>query len=122
MIRSRLEYCSTLLVPIARTHLDKLDVIQRMAARIACHLPRRAHAAPILKQLRLESLESRREARVLKVIDSILRQDCHPAIASIFQRDTDGRLINDATARIKVGHKRFSMFGKEVYNKKFYPE
>ena len=122
LVRSRLEYCSTLLVPIARTHLDKLDVIQRIAARIACHLPRRAHAAPILKQLRLESLESRREARVLKVIDSILRQDCHPAIASMFQRDTDGRLINDATARIKVGHKRFSMFGKEVYNKKFFPE
>ena len=77
---------------------------------------------PILKQLRLEPLESRREIRVLKVIDSILRQDCHPAVANMFQCDTDGHLINDATARIKVGHKRFSMFGKEIYNKKFFPE
>jgi len=93
-----------------------------MAARIACHLPRRAHAAPILEKLGLESLATRREDHMLKIIDSIIQNKCHPALTNTFTQDTDGRLANDATARIQIGGKRFSVVGKEVFNKKYFPD
>jgi hypothetical protein len=122
LVRSHLEYCSSLLVPIARTHLEKLNVIQCTGARIASHLPRRAHAAPILEKLGLEPLDSRRENHVLKIVNSIIQKDCHPALRDLFTLDADGRLVNDSAARIKIGEKRFSVVGKEIYNKKFFPD
>ena len=44
------------------------------------------------------------------------------ALSVIFTYDTDGRLINDANARINIGMKRFCVVGKEIYNKKFFPD
>ena len=93
-----------------------------MGARIASHLPRRAHAAPILEKLGLEPLDSRRENRVLKIVNSIIQKDCHPALRELFALDADARLVNDSTARIKIGEKRFSAVGKKIYNKKFFPD
>ena len=62
LIRSQLEFGSAILAPIAKSHLSKLDVIQKMAARTICGAPRHAHAAPLLVSLQLESLEARRES------------------------------------------------------------
>ena len=39
MVRSHLEYASSLLIPVAKSHLEKLDIIQRKAARIICQVP-----------------------------------------------------------------------------------
>ena len=36
IIRSQIEFASSLLVPVAISHLDKLDIIQRKAAIIIC--------------------------------------------------------------------------------------
>ena len=46
MVRSHLEYASSLLIPVAKSHLEKLDVIQRKASRIICQVPSDSHAAP----------------------------------------------------------------------------
>jgi hypothetical protein len=55
-----MEYASSLLVPVAKSHLTKLDVIQRIASRIITGSPPQAHSAPLLAALGLESLQSRR--------------------------------------------------------------
>ena len=98
-----------------------LNVVKRMGALIASHLLRRAHAVPILEKLGLESLDILRENHVLKIVNSIQR-NCHPALRGLFTLDTDGRLINDSTSRIKIGQKRFSVVGAEIYNKKFFSD
>ena len=56
IIRSHLEYASSLLVPVAKVHLDKLDIVQRKAARIICQAPSDSHADPLLDELELQSL------------------------------------------------------------------
>ena len=99
-----------------------MQIMQSLGARIASHLPRRAHAAPILEKLGLEPLDSLRENHMLKIVNSIIQKDCHPALRELFALDANGRLVNDSTARIKIGEKRFSVFGREIYNKKFFPD
>ena len=53
MIRRHLEYCNALLFPVASSHLKKLDVIQKISARIIAHAPLQAHALPLLNDLDL---------------------------------------------------------------------
>ena len=62
------------------------------------------------------------DENMLKIINSIIQNKCHPALTNTFTQDTDGRLVNDATARIQIGGKRFSVVGKEVFNKKYFPD
>ena len=91
-----------------------------MGARIASHLPRRAHAAPILEKLGLDPLDIRRENHVLKIVNSIMQKNCNPALRDLFKLESYGRLINDFTARIKIGEKQFSVVGRVIYNKTFF--
>jgi hypothetical protein len=64
LIRTDLEYGSAVMAPAAKTHLAKMDVVQRTAARIIFGLPRDAHAEPLLEALQLATLESRRRNRM----------------------------------------------------------
>ena len=59
---------------------------------------------------------------MLKIVNSIIQKDCHPALRDLFTLDDDGRLVNDFTARIKIDEKRFSFVGREIFNKKFFPD
>ena len=78
LTRSHLEYCSALYAAAAKTHLEKLDVIQRKAARIILGAPHDAHSEPLLNTLHLESLQNRREAHMIKLVTSIISANCHP--------------------------------------------
>src|SRR5437867_4841336 len=56
LVRSHLEYCSSLLFSASATQLEKLDLIQRKAARTIFQVQRDqrdAHAAPLLEMLSL---------------------------------------------------------------------
>ena len=63
LIRSHMEYCSSIFSSAAQMHLKKLDVIQRKAARIIYEVPRDAHADILLLFLKLDELGDRREAQ-----------------------------------------------------------
>jgi retron-type reverse transcriptase len=120
LIRSHLEYASALYLPVAETHLKKLDVIERKAARIIFGLPRDAHAAPLLKELKLDSLESRRSARVRKLVGSIIARDCHPAMVPLFNQLQDLSIAVEAT-RTGLGKRRFSIYGAKLHNSTSFP-
>ena len=84
VIRSHLEYASAVRVPAAKTHLDKLEAIQRISARIICHAPRDAHAGPLLDKLDLETLQVRRELHVKQLVGNIINHDSHPYFENMF--------------------------------------
>ena len=109
MIRSHLEYSSLILDSASVANLRKLDTVQRMAARIISRATRRAHAAPLEKELKLDSLQFRRRKHIVDVVSSILDNDCNPAFRGMFDRDHHGNAVNDETARLVFGKKRFSM-------------
>ena len=55
-------------------------------------------------------------AHAIQIVEAILSGNTHPALASIFTRDKDGRAENSNTARIQLGNRRFSSFAKNIYN------
>ena len=110
-----MEYASAVIAPCSRSQLDKLEVIQRIAARIIMGLPHDAHAAPLLEALRLPSLEIRRREHVAALVEKALSGLGHEAL-NLFRVDEGGVVTSDMEARIGVGRKRFGIHGALVYN------
>ena len=95
------------------THLKKLDVIQRKAARIIYEVPRDAHADILLLFLKLDELGDRREAHLVKLIKSFLSGICHPAMPSMVQVRSDKTLLV-SQSRTTMGTP--SVFAANIYN------
>jgi len=108
IIRPHLEYCSLVLDGASDTCLRKLDVVQKKAARIIVNAPFDAHAAPLLEQLGLQSLQQRRCNRMHKVSNEILLGNCHPAISKLFCI-THHLSPTQGSNRTSAGKKRFSV-------------
>lgn len=116
LVRSQMEYCSSIFATAAQTHLYKLDVIQKMAARIISRSPRNSHSAPILEQLNLESLSERRTTHVINLVKQFLAGDCHPSLMDMFQSGEGGRIEGEENSRRRIGKRRFSEYGRMLYN------
>ena len=116
LIRSHLEYSSALLAMASKTHLSKLDTIQRIAARVIYKAPRDAHSEPILEALGIESLEKRRSDHIIDLVEAIIEKNCHPAFFNFFHPPQDGILPITVNPRLKIGGKRFSVMGAQLYN------
>src|SRR2546425_10998935 len=107
LVRSHLEYCSSLLLSASATQLGKLDTIQRKGARAILQAPRDAHSAPLLEALKLDSLADRRVKHALLLVRNILGGNCHPALTDLFVLQQDGTLATPSKSRLKLGTKRF---------------
>ena len=116
LIRPHLEFSSAIFASSATTHLNKLDVIQKVASRIICGAPSQAHSAPLQLALGLESLESRRVDHVVKFVDNILSGNCHPVFQDFFTLSTNGEVVSGIVSRSRLGSKRFKVYGPKVYN------
>ena len=116
LIRSQLEYCSSIFASAAPSHLKKLDVIQKMASRIICRAPRNSHSEPLLERLQLDSLSKRRITHIVSIVDQILKGESHPGVSNMFHLTDEGRADNDSICRLQVGNRRFSVFAKMLYN------
>jgi hypothetical protein len=117
LARSHLEYASAAFMSASATQLKKLNTVQKVASRVICRVPRDTHSAPLLAALRLESLESRREAHAVQIVRAALDGNTHPSLARMFTRDNEGRAENTNTARIQLGNRRFSTCAKYIYNR-----
>ena len=117
LIRSHMEYCSSIFLSAAKTHLKKLDVIliQRKAARIIYEVPWDAHADILLLFLNLDALTDRREAHLVKPIKSFLSGKCHPAMPSLVEARSDKTLLV-SQSKTTFGTRRPSVFGAYLYN------
>jgi len=79
-------------------------------------MPRDSHSAPLLQSLKLESLSSRREVHINKLVDLIIAKRIHPALLDMFQFDDKGNIINKGNGRTVIGKRRFKVFAKKVAN------
>jgi hypothetical protein len=69
-------------------------------------------------QLNLEPLGDRRKLHINKLIQSILNDQCHPALLGKFETAADGGLIvkgKTKEANCKIGRRRFSVFAPAMY-------
>ena len=116
LVRTHLEYSSGLFVSAARTHLTKLEIVQKIASRIICDVPRNTHSAPLLEELRLESLDSRRVAHVCQIVTKCLRGHIYPAFLSWFSAAEDGQIYITTQPTSTSGRKRFKYAAAVLYN------
>ena len=116
LVRPHLEYCSLITACASKTNRNKLDVVQKIASRIIFNEARDAHAAPLLQKLGLQSLDERRTLKILKTVDKILDNKCHPYLTNMFSLDNDGLVANNESFRTTFGKKRFSIYAKDLYN------
>ena len=116
LIRTQLEYCSANFATSAKSHLLKLDVVQKMASRVICRAPRNAHSAPLLQSLQLDSLESRRNAHIVLLVSQILEGNSHPGLNHMFTLGEHGTAVNEIVPRLQIGKRRFSTYAKLLYN------
>ena len=116
VIRSHLEYCSATFIHSAPTHLNKLDIIQKIASRIITGSSSMTHSAPLQLQLGLDSLHVRRLNHVATLVEDILAGKSHPHFNDFFT-DTDGTPVVTTSSR-KLDSKRFRCFGTKIYNER----
>lgn len=117
LIRSHMEYASAVFAASAKSHLDKLDLIQRMSVRAIYRLPRNAHSQPLMDKLGLDSLTNRRRIHIISIINSILQNKCHPSLAGMFELDGEGMLVSTrGEAKKSIGRKRFSNYATTVFS------
>ena len=84
LIRSQLEYASATFANAASSHLNKLDIVQKIASRIITGSPALTHSAPLQLQLGLHSLQSRRISHVASIVENILNGKTHPFFTDFF--------------------------------------
>ena len=116
LVRSILEYCCSIFCGTSLTNRKKLEVVQKIAARIICQAPRDAHAAPLLSGLGLEDLNTRREKHLLSLTYGILQGKTHPAMSNLLCLDDDGSLT-EQPFRTTVGSRRFSVLAAKLVNR-----
>ena len=115
LIRTHLEYCSAIQHSASKTQLNKLDIIQKIAARVICEAPRDAHAALLLETLNLDSLDKRRE-HILTIVQNFVDGNCHPAFSDYFKVESDNTIVSNSQSRIHLGERRFNVVAGKVYN------
>ena len=121
LVRMHLEYASAVFASASPSQLKKLDTIQKISSRIICGAPRDAHAAPLVQSLKLESLGSRRTRNVASLVSSCISDHCHPSFSGMFIMQPDGTVANGRRSRIALGNRRFSVFGKQLFNTELVP-
>ena len=110
-----MEYCSSLFTSAAKTHLKKLDTIQRIAARIIYEVPRDTHAEPLLIFLQLDHLGDRREQHMLRLVKSFVSGSSHPAMTLLFHQEPHGA-VSVHHSRTAFGKRRLSVVGAITFN------
>ena len=99
------------------TNQQKLEVVQKIAARIICELPRDTHAAPLLEALQLVELRDRRAELMMKMAENILQGNCHPALKNLFSLNEQHKIV-EQNNRTVIGKRRFSAIAAGLYNRK----
>lgn len=115
LIRSQLEYCSTVFQGVAATNLKKLDTIQKIAARIICGLPNDAHAEPILNHLHLDALKDRRSRRTMNLVLDTINGGQFSPLANLFAMDNSAKLVIPKWKSLP-GKRRFSIIASSLFN------
>ena len=76
-----------------------------------------AHSDPVLEALNLSPLQERRDEHILRLVSSILSKEIHPAMQTMIEVETGGRLKEDVYRTVAAG-KCFRATATRLYNNK----
>ena len=81
----------------------KLDTVQKIASRIICGASRNTHSAPLLEAQNLESLDKRRTDHIISRVESIISENCHPALLNMFTVQYSKTSMFQLIRKLKLG-------------------
>ena len=115
----KFNHASAVFIGASETHLKKLEIVQKMASRVICGVPRNAHAAPLLEELGLDSLVDRRNKHVSDLVLAYVKKASHPALCELFADISEDDPTGGQTSyrpRTTIGSKAFSVRGRQIYS------
>lgn len=125
LILTRLDYANSLLANLPENCLNKLQLVQNNAARLATRTPRRAHITPVLKELHWLPVRQRVQHKVMTMTYRALHSKTAPSyLAELLLRPRHGRLLRSSISpkllvprtRKTVGDRAFSVFAPRHWN------
>ena len=97
MVRPTVEYASTVWDPYEKSHINKLEMVQRRGARFVTHrYHNRSSVTDMLKDLQWTTLETRRKEARLILLFKIINQDIAVNPFNNLQRPTRLSRTNDS--------------------------
>jgi len=114
LIRSHMEYCSSIFSSAAKTSKETRCHPEKSRSYNICSTTR-CYADILLLFLKLDELADRREAHLVKLIKSFLSEQCHPAMPSMMEVCSD-KTLRVPQSRSTLGTRRPSVFGANIYN------
>src|SRR6266516_3634168 len=115
LIRSLMEYSSTVFHGASQSNLQKFEIVQKIATRIICGMPRDAHAAPLMYDLGLETLSERRIEHTTDLVSKCCNGIVHPSMKDLLTINTGIDGVSPYTPSTVIGNRAFSIIGRK-YN------
>lgn len=115
-ITSKLDYCNALFLGLPAIHLNRLQRIQNVAARILTCTERHEHISPILFQLHWLPVESRVKFKILLLIHKALNENAPAYLCAMFNTNETARpLRSSSTHTLSVPFTRSSFMQKRSF-------
>jgi hypothetical protein len=125
LVTSRLDYGNALLANLPACHLQKLQHVQNIAARIVCRIGKYDHITPILKSLHWLPIQARIEYKNALLVHKALhgRAPCYiqdmllPYLPARQLRSSGTGLLQEPKFRTKTyGMRAFSIAAPRIWN------
>jgi len=127
LVRPILEYAASVWDPYTKSNINKIEMIQRRAARYVCNDYRRTSSVTeMLQQLGWKSLEQRRKIirliMMYKLLNGLVASDGLPALSTIHRRSrhTNSRALKVPSS--KTDYHMFSYFPRSIRQWNVLPE
>ena len=128
-IRSKLDYCNSLLYGLPDSQIVKLQRVQNTCARLICNLPRFAHVTPLLRELHWLPIRQRIKCKMLMIVYKALNGQAPSYIIELnlkFQthghnlrstQDTLALQIPQSRTKVTLGDRSFLCAAPRLWNK-----
>ncbi len=121
-ITSRVDYCNSLLIGLPKYLINRLQMVQNTAARVAKRVRKYDHITPVLFNLHWLPVEQRIQFKVLLTIYKVLHGIAPEYLQELVSRDMSVRRVEELvlkvphTKMVNYGDRAFSVAGPELWN------
>jgi hypothetical protein len=127
LIVSRLDYCNCLLAALPDCALNKLRLVQNVAARLITGTARRAHITPVLRQLHWLPIRQRITFKVMCLTYKAIHEDSAPSYLRELVQQRQVRALRSNTVALQLverrtykdsyGDRSFAAFAPKLWNR-----
>lgn len=124
LVISRIDYCNALLYGLPQCHINKIQRVMNIAARLIFKAPRDASITDLLKKLHWLKVEDRIKFKILTLTWKSLQNEAPSYISDLINSNTSSRNLRSSDtmslyvpkARTRFGDRSFSHAAPTLWN------